>query len=151
MVVYRKKKKVLLSSQELEALDGMLGALQNNRLEVILIPDKQINNAVRGKKIRMVVQVNAEWYRRVCADFPNARERKNRAFDTAITRRETLSSLNRMLRTKIASFVYDHRILKYIPGFLRAKEDQFQFEKASYESSTKHSAASLEQDDWAPF
>lgn len=150
-MIARRREKITLTRLELSALEGMLSGLENNRLEIGLAPSKDIENAKRGKKIRVVVRLNAEWYRRFCADFPNARKRDNRAFDTAITRRETLLSLNRMLRTKTASFVYDHRILKYIPGFLQSQEDQFQFEKASYESAPKRSAAPLAEDDWSPF
>lgn len=144
-------KKIALSPRELNALEGMLGALKNNRLEIGLAPSKHIENATRGKKIRVVVQVNADWYRRFCADFPSSRKRDNRTFDTAIRRPKTIVALERMLLSKTARSVYAHRIMKYIPGFLQSQEDQFQFEKASYESASKQQVASSEEDDWAPF
>ena len=150
MATYLEKEK--LTSTQLLALDAMLGELENNRLEITLAPSADIENALRGKKIRTVMTMNAEWYRKFCADYPSSRKRDKRTFDTAIRRHKTVDALKRMLKTKHADTVYGYRILAYIPGFIKAQQAQFEAEKAAYKSIPKREAApAAEDDDWSPF
>lgn len=95
---------------------------------VILAPSE------RGQGyIRAVIEKNADWYQRFCADYPSSRSPKRKRIPrTAIRRLTTIRGL-RQLAHGYAVNEYAHRLLGYIPGFLAEQQAQFQAEKRAYE------------------
>lgn len=111
------------------ALRGMLAELTSHRLEVILAPSRHAEIAERGGMIRITMDRNADWYRRMCLDHPSSRKRNNRAPDTRIKRADTILALEDMIRTGYAVAPYEHMILRYIDGFLKDQAAQRQAER----------------------
>lgn len=72
----------------------MLGELEGNCLEVVLVPCKRRVN--EGGCVRVAASRNADWYRSFCAKHPSGRKRKNAAFDTRIKRRDIVRILTRL-------------------------------------------------------
>lgn len=148
---YLSPKKALTSSQ-LEALDAMLGELINNYLEVILVPSKRKEQALRGKKIRFVVSGNADWYSNLC----NAHlVKKDGRLKTNIKRQATIIALKRALKNKYVDTTFGYELLSYVPDFIKKQNEQLDAERASYERQKKEGLpkrrVSSEEDDWAPF
>lgn len=115
---------VYISAADRRALRGMLADLTSHRLEVTLAPSQQQEIAERGGMIRVVMDRNAPWYQRMCADFPSSRKRDKRAPDTLIKREHTITALESMIRTGMVKGANQERILAYIPGFLKDQKAQ---------------------------
>ena len=113
-----------LSVLERRVLRQMLADLSSHRLEVILAPSKRDEMAQRGGMIRVVLDANAAWYQKMCADYPSSRKRDNRAPDTAIRRGDTIHALEDMLKTRWVVSEYQRRIMNYIPGALHEMKAQ---------------------------
>lgn len=128
------RKGVHIPRKQRIALRGMLAELTSHRLEVILAPSKLPDRAERGDMIRVTLDRNADWYRRMCDDHPSTRKRKNRAPDTMIKRQHTIRALEDMIRTGYADAPYEHLILRYVDGFLKDQAAQRDAERhAAYE------------------
>ncbi len=110
-----------ISGNDRRALRGMLAELTSHKLEVILAPSKKSEIAERGGMTRVLLDRNAEWYRRMCLDHPSSRKRAKRAPDTRIKRQDTIQALEDMIRTGYAVAPYEHMIMRYVDGF---KKDQ---------------------------
>jgi hypothetical protein len=76
--------------------------LESNYLEVVLIPSRDHDCAMRGGKIRAVQYQNAEWYRGFCAEHESQRKDRNRwrKFKTKIKRRGTRRALQELIAGK---------------------------------------------------
>ena len=96
----------------------MLAELTSHRLEVILTPSRRAEVAEQGGMIRVILDRNADWYRRMCEDHPSTRTRKKTSSDTKIKRQDTITALEHMLRNGWAQGFYQLTILRYIPGFM---------------------------------
>lgn len=120
---------VYLSASDRRALRSMLADLQNHRLEVTLAPSKHEEIAERGGMIRVVMDRNAPWYQRMCADFPSSRKRDKRAPDTLIKREHTITALESMIRTGMVKGANQQRILAYIPGFQKDQEAERAYQR----------------------
>lgn len=110
----------------------MLAELTSHRLEVVLVPSK--NEHERGRMIRVTMDKNADWYQRMCADYPSTRKRLNRAPDTKIKRIDTIEALEKMIKSEWAVGFYQTTILKYIHGFVKDQQAQrAAAQRAAYE------------------
>jgi hypothetical protein len=76
--------------------------LESNYLEVVLIPSRDQDCAMRGGMIRAVQYQNAEWYRAFCAEHESNRKDRMRwsKFKTKIKRRETRRALSELIAGK---------------------------------------------------
>lgn len=138
-----------LSSQQLEALEAMLGELLINRLEVTLVPSQIEEEAKRGAKIRVTVGFNPDWYIAFCEHYMVPKDGR---IKTIIKRRNTITALNKMLRTKKADTAYAHRILNHVPLFIENQKERFESEKKTYGATVEEETLPApEDDDWAPF
>lgn len=108
--------------EQRRALRMMLAEMSTHRLEVTLAPSKREPDS--GGMIRVVMDKNAEWYQRMCADYPSSRKRSKRAPDTAIKREHTLTALEKVLKTGWAVGFYQQTVLNYIPGFMKDLQAQ---------------------------
>lgn len=82
---------------QLALLRGMLDELEEQRLEVVLVPSRRWEEARRGGCIRAVVGRNPEWYRKLCVRHVSSRYRKSRKPDTRIKRQHVLRVLRRLV------------------------------------------------------
>ena len=89
-----------------EELGTMLAELEENRLEVVLVPQRYRTN--EGGMVRVALSRNAPWYREFCASYPSGRRRKNAAFDTRIKRRDTSRLVESLLAGKARSAYAAH-------------------------------------------
>jgi crotonobetainyl-CoA:carnitine CoA-transferase CaiB-like acyl-CoA transferase len=91
---------------EARVASELLADLDANYLEVVLIPSRDYDCAMRGGKIRAVQYQNAQWYREFCALYPSARNHRRRKFQTKIkrssTRRALVELVNGTCRTEYA-------------------------------------------------
>lgn len=78
----------------------MIDELDNNRLDVILVPSRRWESYRRGGMIRCTQGQNADWYRKLCAKYSSARTRKNRLHDTRIKRANVRSTLRTLIAGK---------------------------------------------------
>jgi len=111
-----------VSPTQRRALRMMLAEMSIHRLEVTLAPSKRDPDS--GSKIRVVMDKNADWYQRMCADYPSTRKRMNRAADTAIKREHTVTALEKVIKTGWAIGFYQQTVLNYISGFVKDQEAQ---------------------------
>lgn len=81
------------SSRARELLTDLLAS----RLEVILIPSRDPDCAMRGGMIRAAQERNADWYREFCREFPSNRKWQNKKGRTKIKRRETIRGLKELI------------------------------------------------------
>lgn len=79
--------------------------LDSHCLEVVLIPSRDHDCAMRGGKIRAVQEQNAEWYRKFCSEHESNRKDRLRwsKFKTKIKRRETRRALEQLIAGKCES------------------------------------------------
>lgn len=83
------------------AFASMLRELEDNRLEVVLVP------SLYGEgKIRVVQWRNPEWYRSLCAVYLSNRKRKHALPDTRIRRHNIVAVLKRLAQGLPSSSVY---------------------------------------------
>lgn len=92
--------------------------LESHSLEVVLIPSKDHDCAMRGGMIRAVQEQNAEWYRTFCGEHGSNRKDRLRwvKFKTKIKRQNTKRALKELIDGRCATFyAKDLRafILKY--------------------------------------
>lgn len=91
----------------------MEGDLIENRLEVVLVPSRDPDCAMRGGMIRAVQSANPRWYSRFCERYASSRFRQRRKFDTKIKRRETLNALEDLKRGRNGT-EYSARLIRFI-------------------------------------
>jgi hypothetical protein len=92
-----------------DQLEIMLGELQSERLDVVLVPAPSPRHSMH--KVRVVAGRNPSWYRAHCARWPSSRRRLKTSSDTRIRRGDTVRTLEAMLGEGSASV--------YAPYFLR--------------------------------
>lgn len=92
--------------------------LDSHYLEVVLIPSRDHDCALRGGKIRAVQYQNADWYRAFCAEHESLRKDRNRwrKFKTKVKRRETRKALEELIsgrcETSYAKMIHEF-IVRY--------------------------------------
>jgi hypothetical protein len=81
---------------------ALLEELDANYLEVVLIPSRDPDCAMRGGKIRAVQYQNAEWYRKFCGEHESNRNDRLRwlKFKTKIKRAHTRRALKELISGK---------------------------------------------------
>jgi hypothetical protein len=79
--------------------------LDTNCLEVVLIPSRDPDCAMRGGKIRAVQSQNAEWYRKFCSEHESNRKDRLRwsKFKTKIKRAQTRTALLELISGRCES------------------------------------------------
>jgi hypothetical protein len=89
--------------------------LDSNCLEVVLIPSRDHDCAMRGGKIRAVQYQNCEWYRSFCAEHESDRKDRNRwrKFKTKIKRQWTRRALQELISGKCET-PYAHMLKEFI-------------------------------------
>ena len=92
-------------------LSSMLHELQDNRLEVVLLPQYHPTNP--GACVRVAVGHNCEWYRKLCSEFESNTKRKYKKFQTKVKRQHIETILMRMLSGEEVTGVYADWIRKY--------------------------------------
>ena len=95
------------------AAQEMLAELDSSRLEVVLIPSRDPDCAMRGGKIRAVQSQNAEWYRKFCDQHQSTRKRRSFKSDTKIKRAHTRRALLEILSGRCAT-PYAERIKDFV-------------------------------------
>ena len=122
------------------AAERMLAELESSQLEVVLIPSKDRDCAMRGGKIRVAHMQNAEWYQDFCAQFTAKRrarcrrcfrrcqcekeEKRKRRWgkrprmlhDTSIKKQDTIRGLKELTRGKCVS-IYAQRLAEFISSY----------------------------------
>jgi hypothetical protein len=93
----------------------MLMELESSRLEVVLIPSKFPDCAMRGGMIRAVQESNTRWYRDFCSQYTCRRKklRRKRKHDTMIKREWTIKGLGELIRGRCETS-YAHRLADFI-------------------------------------
>lgn len=105
-----------LAEEYLKELDGHV-------LEVVLIPSRDDDCALRGGMIRCVQSENAKWYRAFCLQHESSRNRVRRNKpDTLIKRQWTRRGLGELADGK-CSTVYAHRLKRFIRRWSREHEN----------------------------
>lgn len=119
------------------AAERMLAELESSRLEVVLIPSKVPDCAMRGGMIRAVQEANPEWYQDFCSQFTARRRaqcrrcygrcecskeerqrlrwrtRPRRLHDTLIKRANTIKGLKELMRGQCET-IYAQRLTDFI-------------------------------------
>jgi hypothetical protein len=97
------------------AAQKMLMELESSHLEVVLIPSRDHDCAMRGGMIRAVQYQNPAWYRSFCGIKESRRKDilRWRKFKTAIKRRDTIRGLNELIRGGCSS-LYARRLADFI-------------------------------------
>ena len=88
----------------LYVLSSMLHELQDNHLEVVLLPQYHPTNP--GACIRVAVGHNCEWYRQLCADFESRRKTHYKKFKT--------KDISKQIHSSRLSFASDDKMLEYL-------------------------------------
>lgn len=91
----------------------MLADLQSSCLEVVLIPSRDPDCAMRGGMIRAVQYQNADWYRKFCKEHPSNRRWQNRKGRTLIKRNWTIKGLNDLIEESPKT-IYTERLRAFI-------------------------------------
>ena len=92
-----------------ETLLGMLNELEFNRLTVVLGEAQWPQ--FTGHKVRVAIEVNADWYRLFCAGYPSERNNRRGKFDTRVRRKDTIRVLRKLANEKKTSSKYAKPIL----------------------------------------
>lgn len=79
---------------------ALLNDLNMLKLEVILVPSKRPEEALRGGTIRCVVCPNPGWYSKLCSAHVKQRTRRSMKPDTRIVRRDVIRLLTRVADSK---------------------------------------------------
>lgn len=76
--------------------------LDSHHLEVVLVPSRDHDCALRGGMIRAVQEQNAEWYRKFCSEHESNRKDRLRwsKFKTKIKREQTRNALLELIAGK---------------------------------------------------
>lgn len=93
----------------------LLDELDGSRLEVVLIPSRDGECAMRGGMVRAVQSQNAEWYRKFCKEHESNRKDKWKwnVFKTKIKRQHTRRALNELISGKCET-PYAHDLRDFI-------------------------------------
>lgn len=91
-------------------LQAAIADFESHRLQVGLAPCRREANV--GGMIRVVLDRNPLWYRKLCAKYPSSRQRNHRKPDTRI-RRERIAGVLFQLATKGQS------VSRYAPDILQ--------------------------------
>lgn len=75
----------------------MRDEMEYRRLEVILIPSKNHECAIRGGCIRVAINTNPEWYQELCSSYPRPDCKKWYKTRTIIKRANIIKLLDRLL------------------------------------------------------
>lgn len=97
----------------------MLDDLDSNRLDVILVPSRRHEIAIRGGMIRAVQATNPDWYRRLCSDYLKRRKRprNSRKPDTRLVRKTIRSILCTWIKTGRTRSMLKDDIARYAKEF----------------------------------
>ena len=96
---------------EQDVLREMYYELLENRLEVILIPQRDPPNP--GACLRAVCRSNADWYRELCGDYESRRRQQYRKFKTKVKRRHIIGVMEKQLASKTTQSKYAQWIKDY--------------------------------------
>jgi hypothetical protein len=78
-------------------LEEMLNELESHMLVTILAPSKR-RDRQEHDQIRVNMDENPRWYRKLCANHPSSREVRRGKFDTRIKRANVLSTLRTLVK-----------------------------------------------------
>lgn len=94
-------------------------------MEVVLIPSRDHDCAMRGGMIRAVQYQNADWYREFCGEHESQRKDRNkwRKFKTKIKRRETRRALRELIDGKWNT-PYAQMLKEFIPRYEADRKDK---------------------------
>ena len=100
-----------------EAAAFMLKDLEQNRLEVVLIPAP--DPRFQDHQIRAVEGMNPDWYRDLCHSHQVRRTRPRQSFksDTAIRRPQVIAALQKIAAGQEDKTEYARRLAPYIEQF----------------------------------
>jgi hypothetical protein len=101
----------------------MLADLDYYHLEVVLIPSHDPDCAMRGGKIRVAHEHNAEWYQDFCSEYTARRKRprRKRLHDTLIKRSNTRRGLLEIINGRCDS-IYAQRLRDFIEHRIKCKK-----------------------------
>lgn len=105
------------------ALQEMQAEFESMRLEVILVPERHRTHDMG--MVRVAVQKNAPWYRRLCGRYSSSRFRRNLAFDTRIKRAGISRILGRLCDGRATKSQYAADILAEARNRVRANPDVY--------------------------
>lgn len=100
-----------MESNLMHRLEEMYGELCCHQLVVALVPSKR-HDRRDWDCIRVNVDENPSWYKKLCAANASKRGVRRAKFDTIIRRRETLAALERLLAGKPNGTVYESRVME---------------------------------------
>ncbi len=91
--------------------------LESNWLEVVLVPSRDPECAMRGGCIRVAHSYNADWYREFCKLYRCNRRRQRRRHDTKIKRQHTIAALKRLEAGRNGDTIYTQRLIEFIKDY----------------------------------
>jgi hypothetical protein len=94
------------------AFNEMLNELYQYNLEVCLVPSRYREYAIRGAKIRSVVNCNPNWYKKLCNKYQSSRTRRSAKSDTCIKRQNIIRILERLANGFNSSSYYVDDLVK---------------------------------------
>lgn len=86
-------------------LEQMLNELQSHQLTTVLAPSKRSDRR-EWDMIRVNMDINPAWYRRLCGRHPSQRGTRRGKFDTAIRRRRILEALELLAAGQHSKSIY---------------------------------------------
>jgi predicted GTPase len=98
--------------------------LESNYLEVVLIPSRDHDCAMRGGMIRAVQYQNADWYRMFCSEHESQRKDRHkwRKFKTKIKRQWTRRALRELIAGKCETH-YAQMLREFIVRYQADRQD----------------------------
>lgn len=99
-----------------------LDELEGSILEVILVPSRDDECAMRGGMIRCVASENARWYREFCLQYESSRNRGRKKPDTMIRRQWTRRALGELKNGKCRT-IYAQRLKRFIRRWSREESN----------------------------
>lgn len=102
--------------------------LESHSLEVVLIPSRDHDCAMRGGMIRAVQEQNCEWYRAFCGEHESSRKDRLRwsKFKTKIKRQLTRRALKELIAGKCET-----HYAKDLREFILRREANFRRQRAA--------------------
>lgn len=97
-------------------LEHMLNELQSHQLTTVLAPSKRADRR-EWDMIRVNMDINPAWYRRLCSRHPSQRGIRHGKFDTAIRRAHILNALERMTAGKKSHSPYADELRRIASKF----------------------------------
>ncbi len=109
-------------------LNMMLGELEQQKLEVVLLPAPDPQH--QSHMIRAKENTNPEWYQILCSNYPrNRRSRTDKYTDSYIKRDRIIKCLNRLLKNKVTKkFLYEIDLVEIARE--RMEEDVAEYKNA---------------------